>query len=157
MGKITNRLGTKINKQPISTKQFVALSVHTKSTIQQTFKNKHAEKSNMGKNSKSNEKHTWIALVAIALFPFPLFFTPKNPQNPPNLSVSSSMCLFPTILSCAPLLFFSFSPYIRISLSNSLCSRESTFLSSISLPFSKIRMLISSHTGSSLSICMQPH
>ena len=24
----------------------------------------------------------WIALVAIALSPFPLFFTPKNPQNP---------------------------------------------------------------------------
>ena len=110
-------------------------------------KNKHAEKSNMGQNSKSNEKHTWIALVAIALFPFPLFFTPKNPQNPPNLSVSSSMCLFPTILSCAPLLFFSFSPYIRISLSNSICSRESTFLSSISLPFSKIRMLFSFHAG----------
>ena len=104
MGEITNRLGTKINKQPISTKQFVALFVHTKSTIQQTFKNKHAEKSNMGKNSKSNEKHTWIALVAIALFPFPLFFTPKNPQNPPNLRVSSSMPLFQTILSCVPLL-----------------------------------------------------
>ena len=78
MGEITNRLGTKINKQPISTKQFVALFVHTKSTIQQTFKNKHAEKSNMGKNSKSNEKHTWIALVAIALFLFPLFFTPQK-------------------------------------------------------------------------------
>ena len=56
----------------------------------------------MGKNSKSNEKHTWIALVAIALFPFPLFFTPKNPQNPPNLRVSSSMPLFQTILSCVP-------------------------------------------------------
>ena len=26
----------------------------------------HAEKSNIGKNSKSNEVHTWIALVAMA-------------------------------------------------------------------------------------------
>ena len=87
----------------------------------------------MGKNSKSNEKHTCITLVAIALSPFPLFFTPKNPQNPllrvTFSSRQSSYAHCPSSYAC------SFSPYIRISLSNSICSRESTFLSSISLLF----------------------
>ena len=87
----------------------------------------------MGKNSKSNEKHTCITLVAIALSPFPLFFTPKNPQNPllrvTFSSRRSSYAHYPPSYAC------SFSPYIRINLSNSICSRESTFLSSISLPF----------------------
>ena len=87
---------------------------------------------------------------------------PQTLFRPPIFSLSiripspSLLCL----LSDDPLmrhLFFSFSPYIRISLSNSICSRKSTFLSSISLPFSKIRMFLSSHAGFSLSICMQPH
>ena len=82
---------------------------------------------------------------SLYMFQVPLFYA----------SSSRPLSCFP--FSLMPHLFFSFSPYIRISLSNSICSRESTFLSSISLTFSKIRMLISSHAGSSLSICMQPH
>ena len=81
----------------------------------------------MGKNSKSNEKHTWIALVAIALFPVPsVLHSQKSLESSQSMRV---LLMFP--------LFFSFSPYIPISLSNSICSRESTFLSSISLPFPK--------------------
>ena len=83
---------------------------------------------------------------------------------PPIFSLSirapslSLLCLSSRRSSHARFLYASlFSPYIRISLSNSIYSRESTFLSSISLPFPKIRMLLSSHARSSLSICMQPH
>ena len=50
----------------------------------------------------------------------------------------SLLCLSSRRSSHACFLYASlFSPYIRISLSNSICSRESTFLSSISLPFFK--------------------
>ena len=56
------------SEYPISTNQFVALSIHTNQQYIKYSKNKRTEKSNMGKNSKSDEKHTWAALVAIALF-----------------------------------------------------------------------------------------
>ena len=54
------------------------------------------------------------------VFPVPFFYAP--PRDNPLMRLP---------------LFFSFFPYIHISLSNSICSRESTFLSSISLPFFK--------------------
>ena len=68
------------SKQPISTKQIVALFVHTK--INTTIKYsgiEHTDKSSMNKNSKSNKKHTRIALVAIALLRFLCSSPPKNP------------------------------------------------------------------------------
>ena len=68
---------------------------------------------------------------------------PQTFFRPPIFSLSicipspSFLCLLSDDPLMHHLLFFSFSPYIRISLSNSICFRESTFLSSTSLPFFK--------------------
>ena len=70
------------------------------------------------------------------LLPKPFFFVH---QSSPSLYISQVLLFyasFQMILSCTPL-FFSFSPYIRISLSSSICSKESNFVSSISLHFFK--------------------
>ena len=69
----------------------------------------------MGKNSKSNEKHTWTTLVATALFLFPCAL-PKNPQNSLLYFLSRlpffclSLLLFPLseTLQCVLPSFFSF-------------------------------------------------
>ena len=67
------------SKQSISTKQIVAPFVHTKSTIPLNI---HVEKKiNIGQNSKSNEVHTWTALVAIALFVSSVLFPDKFSSN----------------------------------------------------------------------------
>ena len=84
----TSKIKTRqTGKYPISTKQIVALFVHTK--INKTIKYsgiEHAEKSNIGKNSKSNEVHTWTALVAIAPFPSPS--SSQNFSDPPIRALS---------------------------------------------------------------------
>ena len=84
------------SRQRISTKQIVALFVHTNQQYNKYSKNKHAEKSNMGKNSKSNEKHTWAALVAIALFSNSIvLFLPKIFRILPYLSCVLPLKSFP--------------------------------------------------------------
>ena len=86
---------------------------------------------------------------SLLCFPFQTPLLPPKPffvrQSSPSLHAfqvplfyaSSSRPLSCFLFSLMPHLFFFFSPYIRISLSNSICSRESTFLSSISLHFFK--------------------
>ena len=97
----------------------------------------------------------------------PNFFMSSNLLSPYTCSKSlSSMPLLQTILSCVPLsrrssytCFCSF-PFLLIFVSASQTqSALENPLSFLLFPFlfSKIRMLPSSHAGSSLSICMQPH
>ena len=52
-------------------------------TTSNILKRKHTEKSNTGNNFKSNQQHTWTALIAISLFPLRLCFSPKILRNPP--------------------------------------------------------------------------
>ena len=49
--------------------------------INNTIKYSHGKKSNIGQNSKSNEVHTWTALVAIALFVSSVLFPDKFSSN----------------------------------------------------------------------------
>ena len=80
--------------------------------------------------------------LILYIFQVPLFYA-SLPDDP--LTRVSLFCSFHFLL-----IFISASQ-------NSIRSRESTFLSSISLHFPKIRMFLSSHAGSSLSIRMQQH
>ena len=69
----------------------MALNVHTNEQYIKYSKNKYTEKSNMGKNFKSNKKHTWMNLATLAHFPllcaFPQDYLPKKPI-PKNSSLT---------------------------------------------------------------------
>ena len=86
------------HQQPISTKKFVALCVHTNQQYIKYSETKYMEKSSIGNNFKNIEKHTRTALVAIALFLLLLCFSVKNPQNPLFPTSSLTYIYYPCFL-----------------------------------------------------------